>query len=329
MKPYYNSIAIILACLASTVGARAYEFGAAPASQVPGIVLGDAATAPPPGVYGFLQAGTYQGALVGPGAPVVNNHLTGVSIDLTGAGLLFVPGWTLLGATYDAVAVLPGRSDTLGAPINYSDAGVVNPFIAPIQLSWKLGESGFYVKTGLGMYVPAGTISGPAGLSEPGSPWWTFQPEIAVSYFKNGWNFTANVFTEFHTRNTYTGYRSGDILHGEFTATKTIDKWTVGPVAYYLGQVSNDTSSGFYNGAINVNRYNVWAVGGLVAYDFGPATLKVWALDQVFADASGGTAGPPGLDTASTTKGWSVYSSLSFRLWGPESNHTPSHLLVK
>jgi hypothetical protein len=26
-----------------------------------------------------------------------------------------------------------------------------------------------------------------------------------------------------------------DILHAEFTATKTIGKWTIGPVAYYAG----------------------------------------------------------------------------------------------
>ena len=30
------------------------------------------------------------------------------------------------------------------------------------------------------------------------------------------------------------------MLHADFTATKTIGKWTFGPVAYYFGQVTND-----------------------------------------------------------------------------------------
>ena len=38
-------------------------------------------------------------------------------------------------------------------------------------------------------------------------------------------------------------YTSGNILHADFTATKTIGKWTFGPVAYYYGQVSNDSCS--------------------------------------------------------------------------------------
>ena len=80
------------------------------------------------------------------------------------------------------------------------------------------------------------------------------------------------------------------MLHADFTATKTIDKWTFGPVGYYVGQVSGDTSSAFYGNAINVNRYNVLAAGALVGYNFGPAALNVWAVNEFSARASGGTA---------------------------------------
>jgi hypothetical protein len=38
-------------------------------------------------------------------------------------------------------------------------------------------------------------------------------------------------------------------------------------VAYYVGQVSDDTSSAFYQGAINVNRYNIWAAGAELGYN--------------------------------------------------------------
>jgi hypothetical protein len=140
---------------------------------------------------------------------------------------------------------------------------------------------------------------------------------LVVSYLKDGWNLTANIFQEMNTKSTVTGYKSGDVLHVEFTATKTVGKWTVGPVAYYAGQVTDDTSSAFYGGAINTNRYNIWAAGGLVGYNFGPAALNVWALSEISAHASGGTP-MGGLDGATITKGFSVFASLSYRLWAPD-----------
>ena len=48
------------------------------------------------------------------------------------------------------------------------------------------------------------------------------------------------MYVEFNTANTVTHYTSGDIFHADFTATKTIGKWTIGPVAYYVGQVTDD-----------------------------------------------------------------------------------------
>jgi hypothetical protein len=86
--------------------------------------------------------------------------------------------------------------------------------------------------------------------------------------------------------------------------------------------VTNDTSSAFYGNAINVNRYNIWAGGGLVGYNFGPAALTVWATQEFSSNASGGTAGLPGTDSASITKGYSVFANLSFRLWAPDEPAT-------
>ncbi|MCC8953520.1 transporter [Bradyrhizobium sp. Pear77] len=202
-------------------------------------------------------------------------------------GFLFVPGWTFLGATYTAVLVQPFIMASVGSPINAQMAGMHNTYIVPAELSWKLGDTGFFVKAGLGMYVPDGTKTGVNGLGNLGNPWWTFQPEVIVSYLKDNWNLTANFFAEFNTKNTITGYTSGDVFNAEFTAAKTIGKWTIGPVAYYAGQVSDDTSSAFYGGVINVNRYNIWAAGGLIGYDFGPAALNVWAFDEVSSRARG------------------------------------------
>ncbi|MBR1218841.1 transporter [Bradyrhizobium sp. U87765 SZCCT0131] len=317
MRMKSAAVTAALVSALSSMPAEAYEFGYPGWAQKPGIVVGNAATAPPPGLYMFNQVFTYQANIVGPGAPNVGGSATPVHAAVEASGLLWVPGWTFLGGTYNAVVVQPFIMADVGGPLNLQQAGMHNTYIVPAELSWRLGDSGVFVKAGLGIYVPNGTVTGINGLGNVGNPWWTFQPEIVVSYLKDGWNLTANVFQEMNTRSTVTNYRSGDVLHAEFTATKTIGNWTIGPVAYYVGQVSNDQSSSFYGGAINVNRYNIWAAGALVGYNFGPATLNVWAFDEISAHASGGTP-IGGADTASITKGWSVFASLSYRLWAPD-----------
>lgn len=304
--------------------AEAYEFGSPGYAQKPGLALGGAtAGTPPPGVYMFEQFFTYQAHLTGPGAPNVNGQQTSVSSLVNVTGFVFVPGWNFLGATYNAVLAVPLVKADVGSPSNLSYSGMHNTYIVPVELSWRLGNSGVFVKTGLGIYVPDGTTSGANGLGNVGSPWWTFQPELIVSYLKDGWNVTANLFYEINTKNTVTGYRSGDVLHAEFTATKRFDKWTLGPVAYYAGQVTNDTSSAFYGYAVNAQRYELWSAGLLVGYDFGPLSLNVWAMNEFSARASGGTAAPPGFDSASITKGYTVVGQLNFRLWGPETSAAP------
>jgi hypothetical protein len=324
MKIDRNLIALTVAASALATPALAYEKGYPAWAQKPGIVIGASAADPPPGIYSFTQFATYQSNLTGPGNALLNptGRKTGVQVSAVAQGFLFVPGWTFLGATYDAVIVQPVMDGSVGIPLNIQAAGLHNTFIVPAELSWKLGDSGVFIKTGLGMYVPDGTITGVNGLGNQGNPWWTFQPELAVSYLKDGWNLTAFLYQEFNTRNTITQYQSGDVFHADFTATKTIGKWTVGPVAYYVGQVTNDTSSAFYGNDINVNRYNIWAAGALVGYDFGPVAVNVWALDEVSAQASGGTP-IVGRDSATIFKGMSVYASLSFRLWAPDEPATP------
>jgi hypothetical protein len=308
---------------AACAPAHAYEAGAAGWAQKPGITLGGGtAGAPPLGLYMIDQVFTYQANLTGPGNAVLNPRgtTTGVPAAVESSVFVWVPGWNFLGATYNAAWAIPFGMASVGSPVNVAASGMINSFIAPVELSWKLGDSGLHVKTGLGMYVPDGTVTGVNGLGNVGNPWWTFMPEFVVSYLKDGWNLTANIFGEINTGSTVTEYRSGDILHAEFTATRSIGKWTFGPVAYYAGQVSDDRSSAFYGGAINVDRYNIWAAGASLGYNFGPAQLTVWALDEVSANASGGAPQlPPG---PIITKGFSAFAQLSYRLWAPDEPAT-------
>jgi hypothetical protein len=303
----------------------------------PGALIGASAGVPPPGIYMFNQVFTYQANLTGPG---VNNALggnthVGVQAAVDVQGFLFVPGWTFLGATYDAVVVQPFVMDNIGQPVNVQQAGVFNTYIVPGELAWNnIGGTGLGVKVGLGIYVPDGTINGVFGTGSVGSPFWTFQPEVIVSYLKDGWNLSAAIYEEINTRNTISNYRSGNILHADFTATKTIGKWTLGPVAYYYGQVSDDSctalSCGYATGILgNVQRYDIWAVGGLIGYNFGAAALSVWATQEVSAQAHGAPA-VAGADPSLVPQGLTVFGTLSYRLWGPdEEAHAPAKLFTK
>jgi hypothetical protein len=282
----------------------------------------------------FNQVFTYQTNYVGPGVNTAlgGNTKVGVQAAVDVQGFLFVPGWTFLGATYDAVIVQPFEMASFGQPVNVQASGVHNTYIVPVELSWKLGTSGFAVKTGLGIYAPTGTVQGPAGMSNVGDPYWTFQPEVIVSYLKDGWNLSAAIYEEFNTANSRDNYTQGDIFHADFTATKTLGKWTFGPVAYYVAQVSNDkcpigvcTAFNPLGTLTNAQRFQIFAVGGLLEYNFGPASLSVWATQEVYAKASNAAAlAATGQDFSLIFKGMTVFATLSYRLWAPEEPPKPT-----
>jgi hypothetical protein len=324
-------VLLLVVGLIALSGSRGYAIEALvnPQSK-PGVLIGASAGVPPPGIYMFNQVFTFQGNLAGPGVntAIGGNTKVGDQAAVDVQGFLFVPGWTFLGATYDAVIVVPFIMGSLGQPFNIQESGMHNTYFVPGELSWKLGDSGFAIKTGLGIYAPDGTqhhfnpLSG--GYSSIGDPYWTFQPEFIISYLKDGWNLSAAIYDEINTRNTLTQYETGNILHADFTATKTIGKWTFGPVAYYYGQVSNDSCSaitcGYATGTLlNAQRFDIWAVGGLVGYNFGPAALSVWATQEVSAKASNPAAvAATGADFSLVPQGLTVFATLSYRLWGPD-----------
>src|ERR1700690_309731 len=102
-----NSKALLLA--AGLVGlscSQGYAREALVAAQSKaGVLIGSSAGVPPPGIYMFDQVFTYQANFKGPGTTTAlggSTH-TGVQAAVDVQGFLFVPGWTFLGATYDAV----------------------------------------------------------------------------------------------------------------------------------------------------------------------------------------------------------------------------------
>ena len=132
----------------------------------PGSFIGASAGMPPPGIYMFNQVFTYQSNFVGPGVTTaLGGAKTGVQVAVDVQGFIFVPGWTFLGATYDALIVQPFVMDSVGQPVNAQASGAFNTYFVPVELTWKLGTSGFVVKSGLAFYAPTGTIQGLVALT--------------------------------------------------------------------------------------------------------------------------------------------------------------------
>src|SRR5580700_4251798 len=113
--------------------ANAYEGGYPGWQTKPGAFIGSSAGVPPPGIYMFNQVFTYQTNLTGPGTTTAlggSTH-TGVHANVDVQGFLFVPGWTFLGATYDAVIVQPFVDLAVSNPslgINTLQSGMFNTY---------------------------------------------------------------------------------------------------------------------------------------------------------------------------------------------------------
>ncbi len=195
--------------------ADAYEYGFLGLQQPNGLTHGSAggAATPPLGLYAFIEPFAYEGHLTGAGAPIADG--VNPSADVTGAaiGALYVPGWEIFGATYSAALFQPFFTATLGSPVNFTALGVHNTLIEPLARANVVSrEHRFFAKLELGAYVPDGSISGPAGLSNIGTPWTMFIPTVTFSYMDPGYELSARFFQEINTANYKTGYQSGSVI---------------------------------------------------------------------------------------------------------------------
>ena len=98
----------------------------------------------------------------------------------------------------------------------------------------------------------------------------------------------------------------------------------------FVGQVTDDKCpvSCLATGEstlLHSSKYSVWAVGGLLEYNFGPASLSVWATQEVSAKVSNPNAlATIGVDPSVVTQGTTVFATLSYRLWAPEEPPKPT-----
>lgn len=290
-----------------------------------GVTMGDpAAAAPPPGLY-FENTTLFAPQITG------NGQVAGIKVDATVdiPTLIWSTGWSFLGASVMAYVAQPvfnlsaWNSNVSGPPYASTFYPTVhNTWINPVSLSWNLGN-GWFASGGFALYVPDGSRYD--NTANPDN--WTFEPHAAVSYLANGWDMTAHLVYDFNTASAGhagpfagtpaaafgVGFRSGDQVFLDLTATKKLGNWEIGPVAYFEWQATSDRPGGGASCAqmaaatgslLTCGRATDYAIGGLIGYDFGRFALKLILTESVY--------------TKDEIGGFAMWTKLSFPLFAPE-----------
>jgi hypothetical protein len=275
---------------------------------LPGVSVGIPIGAlPPPGFYasddnviisGSLKNNSGNDAHLAPGVGLNANAYLNIP------SILWVPTWQPLGfmnATIAFDAVEPYVQQSFNLNIPATAAAFFNTIIGA-NVSWNYHP--FFFKVGLGFYLPDGNWQD--GIA---NNTWTFEPDFAVTYLNNGWNFTAHAIIDFQTeddRGHFAGipahYQSGDIFFLDLTAGKSIGKWTFGVGGNYTRQLNNDHISNTLACAVfglpgtscdtpaiagiqgKGNVQNRVLVGPFLGYNFGPAEINAKVLYTVHAE---------------------------------------------
>ncbi len=281
------ALALALTVAGAALPAHAIVTGGAP--QYPlGSSLGlPAGAALPEGFYVNLHPNGAQSSTV--------NHdgdRTGGGTTSFGdfAGLTYVPGIKILGADYSmrvgglGILTLELHAPPFKAPgvtkngVRATGTGMIDVSVAPLSLSWALGEGWFFNFT-FSTHLPVGRYDA-NNIVNTGQNHYSLEPNIALTYLRNGYDLTAHLLTEIPFQNPSTGYANGTLGILDLTATRKIGRWTTGPVGMYWGQWSPDAGPASMRSPYPVEIAAGWDLG----YDLAPGiALNGWAIRDVYA----------------------------------------------
>jgi hypothetical protein len=212
---------------------------------------------PPPGVY-----------LVNYFMLVQKNHLQGsnpfdsfkADVVAEVPRLVYVTPLTLLGASWAVHAFLPTYHADIQAPstvappasINDRDTGLGDIIFSPLVLGWHFGPD-LHAVFALDIWAPTGDYDKTRPSTQILSKnMWTFEPVIAVSYFKEGFDLSAKLMYDFNTTNSE-GVLGGQVgkldpgqeFHVDWAAGYSFKNGlTTGLVGYNYWQVTDDEFNG-------------------------------------------------------------------------------------
>lgn len=285
--------AFAAACLLLATPALAREPGV-PTAVPPGNTMGlPVAVNPPPGLYFGLRSGYWDAKLKEGNGDDAGQDNTFVD---TAPQLLWVPGVTLLGGDLRAYVTAPilyndqTRGDPFPPPLqgSLSDTAFGNVEISPFGLSWQPGP-GVFTAAWFTVFAPTSDFDPDAPINA-GGDFWTFSPNLALSYMRDGWNLTAHAAWFVNTRNRTTDYLSGDEILVNLTGFRDFGGWSAGPVGYWRAQLNDDDNGGSYYGGTTEARAEQAGLGAGVSKRFGAVDVNVNLTGDLYTrNTVGGT----------------------------------------
>lgn len=165
----------------------------------------------------------------------------------------------ILGATYGVQAIIPVYSadvevdvSGVGKVVDSDSAGLGDITINPLILAWHFSPN-FHAAFGLDIVLPTGNYDNDEAASQILSKnHWTFEPLVAVSYwFPGGFDASAKIMYDFHTKNTDPGggadeLKPGQEFHFDWGLSYALGKedFRLGAAGYYYMQTTEDEIDG-------------------------------------------------------------------------------------
>jgi hypothetical protein len=149
--------------------------------------------------------------------------------------------------------------------------------IGPV-LGWDVGD--FHPAIATDIVLPIGSYRASRALNA-GSNHYAFRPIVSLSYLPaSGVELSAKITYTFNSRNDATDYKSGELLHFDYSASYPVtSKLRLGVNGYYLKQITDDRQFGaVVNG--DGNRGRVTAAGPALHYNLGKIGFDLKALKE-------------------------------------------------
>ncbi len=197
--------------------------------------------------------------------------------------LIYVSPYSLFGASLAAHVFVPfysadvTASSTAIPPLNFdkNDKGIGDIIFSPLVLGWHFGPE-LHAVFALDMWAPTGNYdkNNPATqiLSKNH---WTFEPVLAVSYLKEGFDLSAKLMYDFNTRNSDTKTDPGQEFHFDWAAGYGLKNGlSGGVVGYNYWQTTDDEVNGL---KVADNKSQVGGIGVGIKYwpKMGPFSMTI------------------------------------------------------
>jgi len=228
--------------------------------------------------------------------------------------VMFTPDYHVLGALPSFAVAVPvvwmdikagGTIDSHGlsytVPREDNASGLGDIEMIPLMLGWTNGD--FKYGAVCAVYAPTGEYD-KNNLANVGLGYWTFTPEVTISWLSSKIGTEVSVFTglDFNTKNTDADYQSGDLFHIDATVAQHLPLFGgfagVGANGFYIKQITGDSGSGARLGSFKAETYGI-----------GPALSYAHKLGK--HDLVCEVKWLPQLDSKNTTKGDYVWVKIA------------------